>query len=187
MSLKPSLVYIECGSDVRPAVNLLTSLPLVGLDIETTGLSPQHDRILLIQLGTADQVFVFDVAQIGDAVKDLGDIISNPEVAKLGQNLYFEWTFLEANGLPLRGHLIDTMLAGKLLNLGMKVSNSLGVLVQRHLGIEMEERKLSKSFIGHEGPFGQEQLEYAARTFPSSLYTSMAETSERRATACMET
>ena len=164
MSLKPSLVYIERGCEVRSAVDLLSTLQLVGLDIETTGLSPQHDRILLIQLGTADQVFVFDVAQIGEAVKDLGDIISNPEIAKLGQNLYFEWTFLEANGLPLRGHLIDTMLAGKLLNLGMKVSNSLGVLVQRHLGIEMEEKEaLQKSFIGHEGPFSQEQLEYAAR------------------------
>ena len=164
MSLNPSLVYVEHGSEVSSAVDLLSDLFVVGIDIETTGLSPQHDKILLIQLGTEDQVFVFDVAQIGESIKELGRIISNPNIAKLGQNLYFEWGFLEANGLSLRGHLVDTMLAGKLLNLGQKVSNSLDALVGRHLGIEMEEKKeLQKSFIGHEGPFSQEQLEYAAR------------------------
>lgn len=145
-------------------MGLLSSLGLVGLDIETTGLSPQHDKILLIQLGTKDQVFVFDVAQIGETITELREVISNPNIVKLGQNLYFEWGFLEANGIPLRGHLVDTMLAGKLLNLGQKVSNSLDTLVRRHLGVEMEEKKeLQKSFIGHEGPFSREQLEYAAR------------------------
>ena len=83
---------------------------------------------------------------------------------KLGQNLSFEWSFLEANGLPLRGTLLDTMIAGKLLNLGLKVKNGLGDLVARHLGQEMEEKKeLQLSFVGHEGPFSEEQLLYAAR------------------------
>jgi len=149
---------------VKSAVKLLSSLPMLGLDIETTGLSPQHDRILLIQLGTAEQVFVFDVAGIGSAIKELAPLLASEYIIKLGQNLAFEWVFLEANGLPLRGMLLDTMIAGKLLNLGMKVKNSLGVLVARHLGLLMEEKEeLQKSFIGHEGPFSQAQLEYAAR------------------------
>ena len=149
---------------MRDALEQLRTLDVVGLDIETTGLSPQHDKILLIQLGTADRVFIFDVELLGDSIKELHWVISNPYQAKLGQNLYFEWGFLEANGIPLRGNLLDTMLAGKTLNLGQKVSNSLDTLVARHLGLEMEEKKeLQKSFIGHEGPFSQKQLEYAAR------------------------
>ena len=164
MSLNPSLVYVDRGSEVKSAVELLSSLPMLGLDIETTGLSPQHDRILLIQLGTAEQVFVFDVAGIGTTIKELAPLLASEYIIKLGQNLAFEWVFLEANGLPLRGMLLDTMIAGKLLNLGMKVKNSLGVLVARHLGLQMEEKEeLQKSFIGHEGPFSQAQLEYAAR------------------------
>ena len=99
MSLNPSLVYVELGSEVKSAVELLSSLPVVGLDIETTGLSPQHDRILLIQLGTAEQVFVFDVAGIGSAIKELAPLLASEYIIKLGQNLAFEWTFLEANGL----------------------------------------------------------------------------------------
>ena len=60
MSLNPSFTYIERGSEVQAAVQQLHKLPICGLDIETTGLDPQHDQILLIQLGTADHVFVFD-------------------------------------------------------------------------------------------------------------------------------
>jgi len=164
MSLSPSLVYVERGSEVRSAVQLLSSQRILGLDIETTGLSPQHDKILLIQLGTAEQVFVFDVEAIGSDVKELAPLLASVHTVKLGQNLTFEWGFLEQNGLPLRGILLDTMIAGKLLNLGLKTKNSLGVLVERHLGLEMEEKEaLQKSFIGHSGPFSREQLEYAAR------------------------
>ncbi len=164
MSLKPSLVYVERGSELRIAIDALITQNLLGIDIETTGLNAQNNDVLLIQIGTAEQVFVFDVALIGEDIKELRRVISNPDIAKLGQNLFFEWGFLEQNGLPLRGHLIDTMLAGKLLNLGMKVSNSLDTLVRRHLGVEMEEKKeLQKSFIGHQGPFTKEQIEYAAR------------------------
>lgn len=164
MSLNPSFTYIERGSEVPSAVIELHKLKICGLDIETTGLDPQHDQILLIQLGTADHVYVFDFKAIGDSAQHLGRIISSPYITKLGQNLSFEWGFLEANGLPLRGTLLDTMIAGKLLNLGLKVRNGLGDLVARHLGQEMEEKKeLQLSFVGHEGPFSEEQLLYAAR------------------------
>ena len=164
MSLNPSFTYIERGSEVQAAVQQLHKLPICGLDIETTGLDPQHDQILLIQLGTADHVFVFDFKAIGDSAHLLEGIISSTYILKLGQNLSFEWSFLEANGLPLRGTLLDTMIAGKLLNLGLKVKNGLGDLVARHLGQEMEEKKeLQLSFVGHEGPFSEEQLLYAAR------------------------
>ena len=119
---------------------------------------------MLIQLGAADHVFVFDFKAIGDSAQLLEAIISSTYILKLGQNLSFEWSFLEANGLPLRGTLLDTMIAGKLLNLGLKVKNGLGDLVARHLGQEMEEKKeLQLSFVGHEGPFSEEQLLYAAR------------------------
>ncbi|MCP4952153.1 MAG: hypothetical protein GY922_09970, partial [Proteobacteria bacterium] len=144
-------------------IGRLKKQKIIGLDIETTGLDPINDRILLIQVGTAEEVFVCDVQALGKQVFHLIHLISDPGIVKLGQNLSFEWAFLEAFGIPLRGRLLDTMIAGKLLNLGLKVPNSLDALVRRHLGIAMEDKKeLQKSFIGHEGPFSDEQLEYAA-------------------------
>lgn len=160
----PSFTYIERGEGLKAAVSKLTRYPLIGIDIETTGLDPIHDQILLIQLGTEDHVYVFDARSLAEGVQELRSVISNPNILKLGQNLSFEWCFLEHNRLPLRGKLLDTMIGGKLINLGRKAKNSLGALVERYLGQTMEEKEeLQKSFIGHEGPFTQEQLEYAAR------------------------
>ena len=164
MSLNPSLVYVEHGSEVKSAVDELKTLKVVGLDIETTGLSPQHGKILLIQLGTEEQVYVFDVAKIGDSIKQLASVIGNPHIAKLGHNLFFEWIWLEDNDLPLRGALMDTMQAAKVLSMGKRVRVDLGSVVNEYLGWEMEEKKeLQKSFIDHKGPFLPEQIEYAAR------------------------
>lgn len=163
-ALAPSYSYITDGRETNKAVQMLHKLQLCGIDIETTGLDPINNDVLLIQLGTDEHVFVFDVKAIGPDIKSLGKIISCPYITKLGQNLSFEWAFLEANGLPLRGTLLDTMFAGQLLNLGLKYGNSLGDLVARHLGKEMEEKKeLQKSFVGHEGLFSREQITYAAR------------------------
>ncbi len=160
---RPSYRLLKHGDEVRSAIGRLKNQNIIGLDIETTGLDPINDRILLIQVGTAEEVFVCDVQALGKQAFHLIHLISNPGIVKLGQNLSFEWAFLEAFGMPLRGRLLDTMIAGKLLNLGLKVPNSLDALVRRHLGIAMEDKKeLQKSFIGHEGPFSDEQLAYAA-------------------------
>ena len=70
---------------------MLMQLELCGLDIETTNLDPRQAELRLIQLGTDEHVFVFDVRRIGADIKILSKIISNPKIAKIGQNLKFEW------------------------------------------------------------------------------------------------
>ena len=106
MSSTPSLRYIESGDKLKDAVLQLQTLRLVGLDIETTGLEPFIDKITLIQLGTEEEVFIFNVDKCGGHIKELAAIISNPAISKIGQNLFFEWVFLEAYGIPLRLSLI---------------------------------------------------------------------------------
>lgn len=146
------------------AVQKLMKLKLVGIDIETTGLDPITDQILLVQLGTEQEVYIFDVRSLGEEVKHLAGIISNPAIAKIGHNLTFEWTFLEHFGIPLRGALVDTMLGAKILIAGRRVGVDLGSVVESYLGLELEDKKeLQKSFVGHTGPFSREQLKYAAR------------------------
>ena len=164
MSSTPSLRYIESGQKLKDAVLQLQTLRLIGLDIETTGLEPFIDKITLIQLGTEEEVFIFNVEKCGAHIKELAAIISNPAISKIGQNLFFEWVFLEAYGIPLRGLLLDTMIAGKLLDLGLKKPANLEALVRQHLGLNMEDKKeLQNSFIGFEGPFTVKQIHYAAR------------------------
>lgn len=142
----------------------LRAARLLAVDTETTGLNPTVDTLLLLQLGLPEMVYVFDCRELGADLHLLAPVLSDPFIPKLGQNLAFDWGFLEANGLPLRGPLLDTMLGARLINLGLRHKNDLGSLLQRYVGVVLEDKKeLQKSFIGHEGPFTEAQFEYAAR------------------------
>jgi len=164
MSLCIPFKLVTTGSEVREVFRELVAARLLAVDVETTGLNPIVDELLLLQIGLPHIVYVFDCRALGDDIRYLAPVLSKKSSYKLGQNLAFDWGFLEANGLPLRGPLLDTMLGARLINLGLRHKNDLGSLVQRYLAIRLEDKKeLQKSFIGHEGPFTQEQLEYAAR------------------------
>jgi DNA polymerase-1 len=164
MSLPTTFKLVTSGSELKEVVPLLAQARMLAVDVETTGLNPIVDQLLLLQIGLPDRVYVFDCRQLGQELRHLAPVLRASRIVKLGQNLAFDWGFLEANGLPLRGPLLDTMLGARLVNLGLRHKNDLGSLVQRYLAMRLEDKKeLQKSFIGHEGPFTQEQLEYAAR------------------------
>ena len=57
----PLLHYIERGGQLNEATLRLKHLGVVGLDIETTGLDPLNEKITLIQLGTEEEVYIFNV------------------------------------------------------------------------------------------------------------------------------
>lgn len=155
--------YLTTATEAQTALNHLAGQKVVALDIETTGLNPVVDDILLVQLGTPGITYVFDYRLLKDEV-DFEKVLANPQISSLGQNLQFDISFLEAKGIRVRGMPHDTMLAAGLICLGTRHSLSLGDLVKRHLGIILEDKKeLQKSFIGHTGPFSEEQIEYAAR------------------------
>ena len=75
---------------------------LIALDIETTGLDPFHDKILLIQLGTRTKRLVIDCRKLGNEIQRLNILLANDRFGKLGHNLAFDCAFLEVNGLRVR-------------------------------------------------------------------------------------
>jgi len=50
----------KTADELRKAIEILTSQPVVGLDTETTDLDPLTSRLRLIQLATPDRVFIVD-------------------------------------------------------------------------------------------------------------------------------
>ena len=60
---------IKTADDLRKAIEILTTQPVIGLDTETTELDPFTSRLRLIQLATPDRVFIFDFDHLtnGDA------------------------------------------------------------------------------------------------------------------------
>ena len=76
---------ITTTEQVRRAVEQLASRQVIGLDTETTDLDPYLSRLRLIQLATADGVFIIDLNRFvdtdlkrGDALAPLRQLFSSP-------------------------------------------------------------------------------------------------------------
>lgn len=159
--------YCTNGSQlIRALSELILTSRLIALDIETTGLDPWHDELLLVQLGTRDRAVVIDIQKCGNDLGPLREFLASDKWGKLGHHLAFDCGWLEVQGFPVRGQLVDTYLGSKILTAGLPEKqglNSLAACSERFLGKRLEEKsQLQKSFIGHTGEFDEHQLQYSA-------------------------
>ena len=153
---------ITKADDLATVADAISRMPLVPLDIETTGLDPFHHRPRLIQMGLPDGdvavVDLFFTAGIGP----LKEALKNSHI--LGHNLQFEIAFLQHHyGVQVAG-VWDTMVAAKLLgggqDLHVKDVYSLAGVCKRYLGVKLL-KDLQKS--NWEGDLTPAQIEYAVR------------------------
>ncbi|HCC33960.1 MAG TPA: DNA-directed DNA polymerase [Clostridiales bacterium] len=131
------------------AVSACRRAPVVGVDVETTGLDPISDRLRLLQLATDECVWVVDCWQAG--IEPAGDLLADPQVLKVFHNAAFDLRFLMAADLDVSEvRLFDTMLAGQLLSCGQPPSDghSLAALASRYLGVALDKTLQSSSFAG---------------------------------------
>lgn len=175
--------YITDQDGVTRAVEWLSTKLQLGLDVETTGLDPFVDKLLLLQLGNEEKVFVFDARRCD--LRPLHPILSSETILKIGHNIKFDAKVLLSKGFPLE-YIADTMVAEQMLYMGLiekkgkgqekstvpklKLALSLKTskkglpgLAERYLGVRLlaDERE---SFIGQESTeYTTDQLEYAAK------------------------
>jgi DNA polymerase I-like protein with 3'-5' exonuclease and polymerase domains len=135
----------------------------VALDLETTGLDPRKDSIRLLSLATEDATYIVDCRSVDPA--ELLPILA--EVTLIAHNALFDLGFLSTLGF-VPGKVADTMILSQLLHAGSKVqplkrgqtSHSLGSVVERELGLELDKTHQSVDWGGTLTP---EMIEYAAR------------------------
>lgn len=167
---KPAV--ITSAADLEGTVSEVLAAPLVGLDLETTGLDPLSSSIRLVQLATTrDRAWVVDAGQFG-----LGWLQPVLDQARClaGHNLKFEFRFLQGGGLVIPDdvgrRLCDTFLASQLLDAGRPEAqrkgskgeegwHSLGSVARRHVGLELRKELQSSDW---RGDLSQDQLRYAA-------------------------
>jgi DNA polymerase-1 len=155
----PPTVWVEDEAALREAVAALAAHPAVGIDTETTGLSPRRDRLRLVQVGVSDRVWVVDTWRVGD-LGPLARLLADGRVRKVGHNLKFDLRFLAGRGVGGATALFDTMLASQLLAAGEEgVSHSLRAVCRRHLGLALDKREQAGDWSGEIAPA---QLAYAA-------------------------
>lgn len=190
--------YITTNQQVREAVNEL--LPIVSqaenkiaIDVETTGFDPYLERILLLQIGTEQNVqYVFDCRTID---KTLLKPLLESKCWKVGHNIKFDAKFIKINlGISLT-HMYDTMLAEQIIRGGEYFGGegySLDAVIKRRLGKELQinkssisegeantdkvKKQLQKSFLNYPSKkeFSQAQLAYAAQDVSSEMILDLA-------------
>jgi DNA polymerase I-like protein with 3'-5' exonuclease and polymerase domains len=159
---------VKTSDELRKAIETLTTQPVVGLDTETTELDPYTSRLRLIQLATADRVYIvdFDHFANGDSTKSealapLRRLLEAPRPIKIAHNAKFDAKFIKHNlGVELGG-LFDTLLASQLVGAGdIEERHGLETVASRYLNeaVDKSERLSNWNF-----ELSESQLEYAAR------------------------
>ncbi|MDN5696713.1 MAG: bifunctional 3'-5' exonuclease/DNA polymerase [Rubrobacter sp.] len=151
-----SLITDRTG--LERAAKTLREAESIGLDTETTALSPRDGRVRLLQLAAAGGTFIIDVFEAND-LSPLKEVLESGPL-KVLQNSKFDYAFLYAeHGIRLEP-IFDTMLAAQLLGGGdQSASYALEALAERHLGRQLDKTEQSGDWTG---PLSEEQLRYAA-------------------------
>lgn len=159
---------IKTSDELRKAIEILATQPVVGLDTETTDLDPYTSRLRLIQLATTDRVYIVDFDHFAngdstksDALAPLRRLLEAPRPIKIAHNAKFDAKFIKHNlGVDLGG-LFDTLLASQLVGAGdIEERHGLETVASRYLNetVDKSERLSNWNF-----ELTEAQLEYAAR------------------------
>jgi DNA polymerase-1 len=156
-------------------VNIFEGKPVLGVDIETTGVCPFENKLRLVQLHNGEETMVIDVFKTGKeaTAKFLKPILESEHISKTFQNGKFDLKFLkEQLGIDVT-RCYDTFLAAKLLENHIHIASDegdtqktpkgwfgLGELAKRYAGIEIDK---SEQMSDWSGVLEQSQYEYASK------------------------
>jgi DNA polymerase-1 len=150
---------VTTGEDLAAVAQTLQGVEAIGMDLETTALSPRDGGVRLLQLATPERTFVVDVFEVGD-LSQLTDVLEGGPV-KVGHNLKFDYQFLHAMYGVSPSPLFDTMLAVQVLDGGnYAASYSLEAVVERYLEESLDKSQQRSDWSGK---LSEAQLEYAAQ------------------------
>lgn len=178
VNIVPIIDKVNTIQDWEQALLDVKQAGICGLDLETTGLDPLVSRVRLAQLAVPSKVYVADAFSISPTIlEDLRKLIEDADVKKIGHNLKFDLSFIQASySRRLKAtNIFDTMLASqvswagfyelkptlrKAKNPWKKVysNHTLKALAQRHLGVDLEKEYQASDWSGQLSP---EQIAYA--------------------------
>jgi DNA polymerase I-like protein with 3'-5' exonuclease and polymerase domains len=153
---------ISTEQALEQALGAISSHPVIGVDTETTSLSPFQGEVRLLQVATPEQSFVIDLLQL-PALRNNGlrELLSSAQPVKVFHNAKFDLKMLLHHfDVEVRG-LFDTLLASQLIGAGRNEGgHGLAAVSDRHLG-EFVDKSMQVS--DWSGRLTEEQYEYAAK------------------------
>ncbi|MCK6547427.1 DNA polymerase [Myxococcota bacterium] len=161
---------IRTDAELSAFLATVSSAPFIALDTETSGLDPNKDRVLLLQLGTATEQALVDAQSVSaQAVQE----IFRPDRVVVLHNASFDLKMLASrygDELDLaHAQVMDTFLSELVLRNGRKselgeIGYALKVLALRYAGMDLD-KTIRQGFFGIENvaELSEAELRYAAR------------------------
>ena len=157
------MYYIRTKTELDSGLGQIQNKDHYMVDCETSGLVPQIDELLLLQVGTDDIQLVIDVHAVGKSnLNTVRQTIGDSTI--VGHNIKFDLKFLKVHLGWDFSDIYDTMIADKIIYAGYPMSYRFGLkhTLWRHLKVKVD-KDTRKEFIGAEvgAGFSDEAIEYS--------------------------
>lgn len=126
--------------DISKLVSLLKQAERFSFDTETTGIDPHQAELVglsfCIEAHEAWYVPVPAKKELADElVREFKDVLENPNIEKIGQNIKYDMAIMKWYGIELQGPLFDTMIAHYLCEPDLR--HKLDYLTESYLDYKM--------------------------------------------------
>ena len=157
----PKYEFISSQERLNAVVDDLKDRTMIAVDTEADSLDPYLSKMLLVQIAVEDKSFVFKADLDFDLLKP---ILENPKTIKILQNGKFDWEILKVKKNIELKNIFDTMIAERMLTMGLTRENSLGAIANKYLGITLDKDWESYAWdeAARTGRMTERQLRYAA-------------------------
>lgn len=151
---------VNSEQELRETLPLLTGTLYV--DTETTGLDPYSCELLLLQIATEDDAFVYDYTQLPIETLKLFEPVLTSGETKVIHNATFDLKILFHFGKFVVEPVHDTMVTEAMLTAGLNKKTALAAVVADRLG-ETLDKSVRDQFTKDFTHLTQEQIEYALK------------------------
>jgi DNA polymerase I-like protein with 3'-5' exonuclease and polymerase domains len=114
-------MIVKTLQDLKKAVSNLQGSDVIGYDLETTGLSPQSDKTLIIAIGNREVTYAIDVQAIGELLsyREIKPLLTGDSLVII-HNAVFDYKFTYHNKVKIK-NIHCTLVTENLLTAGKVV------------------------------------------------------------------
>ena len=156
--------YIDTFSKVKEFIAKIKEAKSIDLDTETTGLDPYTCKVLLVQIGIDNDVYVLNRGKLGkEFLTQLVELINQNNITCVGHNIKFDIKVLKVDTGILIKNVYDTMTAESVLTAGIgEKLYSLAKLVKKYCDVDLnKDTRLEFLGMDWDSSFTEQQINYA--------------------------
>ena len=146
---------------IDDVVDYCSNKKVLGVDTETEGFDFTCKKMIMFQIGDADNQYIIDTRYI--SIEPLRNILEDANIIKIFHNAKFDYKFIKKwSDITCQG-VYDTFLVELVNNCGKSLGYSLKDLCKRYFNVELEKEVRNK-FVNLNGtPFDNNQIVYGAK------------------------